>query len=114
MLVRAHARCWVCLQSFAVHLDDLTQRGGLEFFLSIFCFQTFHWPLPLKGVSQVELLTKAGGAHYLPLLRGSQAGDARLAAIAPVKTELQPELGPEPRWSPLLLTARGGGHDLEC
>lgn len=99
---------------------------GMQFALMISCNMEFFLSvsrlpaalLPLKAVSQVELPVKIRGARYLLSLQGSQAGDARLVAIAPVNIErLQHELSPEPRWrawSPLLLMAMDGGSNLKC
>jgi len=113
MLVHPNKHCWCCLQSmqFALVISCNTEPLNFRFPYSVSRLSTAL--LPLKAVSQVELLMKVRGARYLPSSQGSQAGDAWLVAIAPVDIErLQHEPGleiPWRAWSPLLLTAIDGG-----
>lgn len=66
---------------FALTISCNTEAFNFSFPYSVSRLSTALLPPP-EAASQVGLLMKVRGAHYLPSCRGAQAAEARLGATA--------------------------------
>lgn len=67
---------------FALTISCNTQALNFSFPYSVSRLSTALLPPPPEAASQVGLLMKVRGAHYLPSCRGARGGEARLGATA--------------------------------